>query len=80
MPLNYNYQIDRMTQLFGRPLFIRYFKKDQKENTDPNAQQYIGLDGEIAGPANIDGENFGGDDPNEEFEAEVGFDEGDLPD
>jgi hypothetical protein len=42
MQLNYNYGFWRMTQLFGRCLYIKYYRK-----TELKAEQFIGFDGAI---------------------------------
>lgn len=45
LPLNYNYQLERMTQLFSRPLFIKYLHKEKRPRGNQRAQAYIDLDG-----------------------------------
>jgi len=44
LPLNYNYGTERMMQLFSRPLFIKYLKKE-KPHRNRRAEAFIGLDG-----------------------------------
>ena len=71
-PLNYNYQMDRMTQLFGRALFIRYYKKEK------DAGEFIGLQGDREGPVELVDLQIQND-ADEYFEPEIGFEQEDLP-
>lgn len=76
MPLNYNYGFWRMTQLFGRSLFIRYYKQGKQPS---EKGEIIGLDGEVQGAADQEMQSLGGGMEDDGME-QIGFENEDLPD
>lgn len=74
-----------MTSLFGRSLFIKYYKKDR--DTEPrgaSGDQFIGFDGAEQGPGGAEmdiGQNSPGDGVPKGDELDVGLEEGfEMPD
>lgn len=65
MLLNHNYGFWRITQLFNRSLYIKYYRKDRKvkKENDVVPQQFIGFDGNQE--ADIGGDAM--DEPKDEF-------------
>ena len=50
MILNHEYEFWKITSLFSRSLFIKYYNKSKKNKID---KEFIGLDGDIEG---VDGQ------------------------